>query len=303
MTDKLPYDYEVICKADDPQWLEHRKTGIGASEMAALLGESPYKSALEVYAEKVGDIDPPDLSDREWIYWGEKLESIIIEEYEKRTGRIVAGGGTLLRSTAYPWALATLDATVDIGTNCCPLEIKTASAYKLEEWSNGPPEPYRIQVHQQMLVTGKSKASIACLIGGQKFVWIDVDRDDILMNRIIKAGAEFWNRVENRDPPLPDGTDSAKKALARMYPIEDISTVELSGDYIELDNELTDLTKRAKADSKRIAEIEQQIKAAIGKAHIGTLPNGVVYTYTTTHKPEHRVQANSFRVLRRKAPK
>jgi putative phage-type endonuclease len=295
--------YDIICKADDPQWLEHRKTGIGASEMAAILGESPYKSALEIYAVKVGDIDPLDRSDREWIHWGHKLESIIIEEYEQRTGRVVAGGGTLLRSTAYPWALATLDALVKIDEYYCPLEIKTASAYKLEEWSGGPPEPYRIQVHQQMLVTKRSNASIACLIGGQKFVWVDVERDDILMNRIIKAGTEFWTRVENRDPPLPDGSDSAKTALARMYPTENISTVELSGDYIDLDNELTELKKQAKADSKRIAEIEQQIEAAIGKAHLGALPNGVVYTYTTTHKPKHTVKANSFRVLRRKAPK
>ena len=66
------------------EWLAGRHTGIGASEAAAVLGLSRYKSPLEVYLEKIGELGPQDDSER--MYWGRKLEAIIAQEYGIRTG-------------------------------------------------------------------------------------------------------------------------------------------------------------------------------------------------------------------------
>ena len=102
--------YEVVCRADDPRWLEHRKSGIGASEAAGLIGASPWISQLELYALKTGAKPPKDLSGVEVVDWGHRLEPVIITAFRDRTGRFVDHGGLLLRSKRHPWALATLDA-------------------------------------------------------------------------------------------------------------------------------------------------------------------------------------------------
>ena len=64
-----------------------------------------------------------------------------------------------------------------------------------------------------MLVTGAPKATIACLLGGQRLVWCDVERDEETIRRIIYHGERFWRAVQERTPPAPDGTESAKRAL------------------------------------------------------------------------------------------
>ncbi len=83
--DLRPYD--VVCDVSDRDaWLESRTDGIGASEIAAVLGESPWMSPLALYASKIGAYER-DLSDSEPVYWGTKLEGAIVEAYSERTGR------------------------------------------------------------------------------------------------------------------------------------------------------------------------------------------------------------------------
>lgn len=299
--------YDVIGMADErEQWLALRKTGIGASEIAAVLGESPWVSALQLYAEKTGQVETADLADEvESVFWGTKLEPVIIEVYGQRTGRTVQRAGKLLRSHAEPWALATLDALTDDDSGAAwPLEVKTASAFVAEEWAEGPPPHYYLQVQQQLLVTGAARATVACLLGGQRLVWCDVDRDDVAIRRLVYAGRRFWGRVQNADAPAPDGSDSAKRTLAQLYPHDDPEKyVVLPADLQEVADELEDLKEQTKAAKRRQTELENLIKAALGTGTRGVLPSGIEYSWKEQTTKEHVVKESSFRVLRRHAPK
>lgn len=51
------------------QWLQVRKTGIGGSDAAVILGISPFKSPLELWNEKVKDI-AESAEETEAAYWG-----------------------------------------------------------------------------------------------------------------------------------------------------------------------------------------------------------------------------------------
>jgi putative phage-type endonuclease len=124
--------YEVVCDTSDrDEWLRPRDSGIGASEIASVLGESPFASAIELYATKTGRYSR-DLSEVEAVYWGNKLESAIIEAYSDRTGRQTRKAGHLLRSTEHPWALCTLDGETwqTAANDAWPLEIKNVSGSK-----------------------------------------------------------------------------------------------------------------------------------------------------------------------------
>lgn len=297
-------NYTIICDtSDEDRWLAERLTGIGASEIAAVLGESHWGSALSVYQEKVTG-EQRDLSDVEAVEWGHRLEPLIIDAYADRTKRRTYHSGLLLRSNEHQWALCTLDgSTVEPPeTTPWPLEVKTGASWKLDDWADGPPRPYALQLQQQMLVTGAPKATIACLIGGQKLVWCDVERDESEIRRIIAAGSALWERIQRRDPPPPDGSEASGRALSRLYPTDDGSTVELGRDIADALDELERAKAEEKAAAARKATLEQQIKAAIGPATTA-YAGGWTVSYKLQKRAEHVVKASEFRVLRPKAAK
>lgn len=298
---------ELGKSSDRARWLQLRMSGLGASEIAAVLGESPWLSATELYARKIGasfgsDDDEPS----EWIYWGNQLESSIVAGYQHRTGRPVEHQGTLLRSTEHPWAMCTLDAVTTDGREGAPwpLEIKNIGLQKAHEWEDGPPRHYVLQLQHQMLVTNAPRATAAALIGGQRLVWCDVERDEIEIRRIVHAGRLFWSEcVEKGICPKPDGSESARRALGALYRDrpDPESFVQLPGSMLELDAELRELKETEKAITKRIASIENELKAHIGDAEYGVLPDGTSYSWKQQTRAEHFVRETTFRVLRRHA--
>lgn len=207
--------FTVVCSsADRDSWLQQRLTGIGASEISAVMGVNRYEAALKVYARKIGAIGIDEDDAGEPAYWGSRLERIVAEEFSSRTGLQHEWQGDLLRSTIYPWALCTLDGLVV--AECLPLECKTTTVYLEDDWADGTPHYYVLQAHQQMLVAGAARCYVACLIGGQRFVWDIVERDEAVISKIIVAGNEFWERVQNRNPPAPDGSESSEQAIRAL---------------------------------------------------------------------------------------
>ena len=71
------------------EWLEERKKGIGGSDVACILGMSPYKSNVELWEEKVGIREAEDISEKEYVKNGtdsedplRKLFAIDYKQYE-----------------------------------------------------------------------------------------------------------------------------------------------------------------------------------------------------------------------------
>ena len=299
--------FEVVCSTDDRgEWLRERTGGIGASEMAAVMGLYKYSSALEVYARKIGAFDPCNDDAGEPAYWGTQLEDLVVNEFAKRTGKTVIRQQHLLRSTVYPWALSTLDAAVF--PEAVPVEAKTASAYLLDDWTNGTPLYYRIQCHQQMLVTGTDRVYAACLVGGQKFVWDVVERDEALISQIIDAGTRFWRCVQEQVPPAPDGSESAERALAVLVSsrVEDIENrrvlpAELAADGSQLEQvqlDLRALNATVKDLTKKRNELQQKIRLAMDGAKYAEL-GGWVYVDEHRKRGSYTVQPVEWHELRR----
>ncbi len=299
--EKLP-PYDVICPASEVKdWKDARLQGIGASEIAVVLGDAPdvWGSPLSLYAQKVG-LYERDLEDNEAVWWGRRLEGEIISAYAERTGRKSEKEGVLLRSKEHPWALCTLDGRTwhpSSTANRWPLEVKNVSSFKAEEWLDGPPPYYYDQLQHQLLVTGEQKATIAALLGGQRMIWCDVPRDETAIRRIIYHGERFWKRVQERDIPAPDGSEATKKALAALYP-EGSGATALPGTAMDAADEL----ERVKYDIRKLEnrkdEIENTVRAALGTSEIGVMPDGRSFSWKLQSRKECVMPASSFRVLR-----
>lgn len=289
---------------DREVWLRARRTGVGASEAAVIVGESRYQSAAMLFAAKTREEPEHDAEPTpEYFAWGLLHEPTILAAYssERYAHRPARAAGLLLRSIDHPWALATLDAWTDHPEHGdIPLELKTAEVFKADEWSDGAPREYFWQVQQQMLVTGRPYGSIACLLGVHRLVWDDVPRDDAAIERLVRAGERFWKRVETGECP-PGPLDA--QSLRTLYPRDDGNTIELPGTMIELDDERVALLERRRWMDKRIEELDSAFRGAIGPAKAGVLPSGVTYALRTEQRKAYQVnvEARQLRTLRRKA--
>jgi len=297
-------NFELVCnQRDRPEWEAARRTGVGASESAAVLGVSPWGSALSVYAEKLGLA--PDFVDNEAMRWGRILEPIVVDEAALEIGGSSATyvmSGDMLRSKHHPFMLATLDAWIVRGAETLPLEVKVSS--RAGDWDNGAPPHYRAQVQHQLAVTGAPRGYIAGLLGGTRLVWEEVERDpDFIDNHLIPALADFWGRVTDQIPPAADGSKASAAALKALYPKDTGEEIALPGHLIDLDIERQVIKEASKRNADRLAEIDNEIKQALGSASVGRLASGVSYTYRFSERREYVVAASSGRTLRRSGAK
>lgn len=182
------------------EWLQERRKGIGGSDAAKVLGVSRWGGPLSVYLEKKGLYVPEDPG--EPAYWGTVLEDVVAREFEKRSGLRVQRQNKIFTHPDYPWMLANIDRRI-VGQNK-GLECKTASNFMGDEWEGDElPDSYYLQIQHYMAVMGWESCWVACLIGGQRYVQKEVQRNPELINTIIEKEREFWEDHFLKDVPPP----------------------------------------------------------------------------------------------------
>lgn len=227
------------------EWLKVRKLGLGGSDMAAVLGLSPWRSPIDVWLDKTSDA--VEEKESEPMYWGNVLEEVVAQEFAKRSGYKVRNNNFTLQSDEYPYLLANIDREI-VGLDA-GLECKTANAFKANEWDgDNVPDAYYIQCQHYMAVTGKSSWWIACLVGGNTFYYKEIKRNEEVIAAIIETGAAFWELVKNKTMPAPDDTKQCENALKKLYQKSNGQSVELPAnygnmiiDYLEIKNQLSEL--------------------------------------------------------------
>lgn len=217
----------ILAKTADigrAEWLELRKRGIGGSDAAAVAGVSRWKSAVGVWLEKTGQV--PDEEPGEAAYWGIKLEDVVAGEFTIQTGLKVRRRNAILQHPVHTFMLANIDREI-VGSKI-GLECKTTNAFMRAEWDGDTlPDAYYIQCQHYMAVTGYEAWWIACLIGGNRFLYKLIERNEKLIQRLIEIEEAFWQHVINGTMPQIDGTNACTDALLRMYPEANGREVEL----------------------------------------------------------------------------
>lgn len=198
--------------------LEVRRSGVGASEIAAILGIGKYEGPLEVFNRKVGSGD--EFVGNRFTFWGSRLEPVIADAYEdlfmQGTGKRLLmphdipdtesykqiADGTF-RRTDRPYLLCTPDRAYSDLSRL--VEIKTASySSGSRDWGGkdgtSVPIDYLCQVRYQMLFFGIKAAHLVPLIGGNDIRVYDILYRDDWTERILIRVEEFWLWVEKGIP-------------------------------------------------------------------------------------------------------
>ncbi len=255
-------------------WLAERRKGIGGSDAAAIAGLNRYRSQMEVYLDKLGELDAGD-EDNEAMYWGRQLEDLVAEEFQRRTEKKVWRRNAILQHPEHEFMIANIDRRV-VGEagGIIPLECKTTSAWLKDEWEGAAlPDAYAIQVHHYIAVCGAPYAYVAVLIGGNTFRWQKVERDEELLAHLIQIERDFWHHhVLAQTPPALDGSEAASEFLKALYPeAEPESRTVLPPAARELIAARERWKKKEDAAAARRKEAENRLKDLLGDHEVGLL--------------------------------
>jgi len=248
-----------------------RREGVTSTDIAAIIGLNPRKSAIKDYYEKI-EAEPP-IEQTEPMYWGNVLEAEIRKRYTIDQGVKTRANHRTIRSKQHHWMLATPDAFATDGESKWGLECKTAfSAKQVERWGTGGdamPEEYIVQCAWCMAVCNLARWDVAVLLAGYhgaEFRTYRLTRDRAFEARLMELGREFWfeNVLAHKEPD-PDGSASAYEALQGLYR-DSTGNVRLAlSDEAELvaDYSMAQV-EFEKADAAREV-LRQQLMQAIGQ--------------------------------------
>lgn len=248
---------------DKGNWLQYRKQGIGGSDAGAVCGLNPYRTTMQVYYDKTSD-EIEDI-DNEAMRQGRELEEYVARRFCKASGKKVRRANAMYYDEKNPFMLADVDRMI-VGENA-GLECKTASPYMAEQWKDGSiPVSYQIQCYHYMAVCRTDAWYIAVLIYGREFKYYRIERDDEVIENLIRIEKEFWNgNVIPRVTPDPDGSKTADLAIAERFKDAQSNTILLSGfdERLRRRQELLTVMEHMEKEKR---QIEQELKLYLGDA-------------------------------------
>lgn len=196
----------------------YRRSGIGGSDLGAILGVNKHKTPLDVYAEKHGLKEPQP--DSPAMRWGRRLEPSIAEEYAELHSVELLPGYHILKEFEGVRFLLTPDFIAEEEARV--VEIKTAGIWSAKEWGmtgeDGAPMSYAAQVAAYLWGLNMPEGVIASLIGGQDYREYPQQRDEELELAILSAGAKFWrDNVEAKVAPAAKNLEDESRWIERRY--------------------------------------------------------------------------------------
>lgn len=198
----------------DDQWYDYRMNGIGASEVATVMGLNPYKSSIELFYEKIGQ-KQISREENAAMFWGTELEAIIADKWQYwdskepgqdsmirnyRAGQKVRNCERVNRYISNP-AMEHLFVSLDrrihkqelIGEGA--LEVKTISGFSANQWESGIPPMYIVQLQTQIMVCDFSYGELAILKDGRHFEVFPFETNTEIQAGIIAHTKRFWDLV------------------------------------------------------------------------------------------------------------
>lgn len=238
------------------EWLKERKNYLGGSDLGAIAGLNPYRTALDVYLDKTSNNITEDTNAA--MRWGNLLEDVVAKAYAEDTGYDVE----IEPNTIYHPSMKFLGANIDrwVGDKEYVLECKTAGFNRSKEWgkegTDEIPENYLIQIAYYAAICDVPKVDIAVLIGGNDFRIYTYVRNRELEDKLIKIACNFWhNHIEKRIPPKCSNT----RDTFNLFPQSNHHEIVAESNIMQKLEEL----KEAREKESRIQNTIEKLKTDI----------------------------------------
>lgn len=242
------------------EWNEFRRSHLGGSEIAAVLGLSPWVSPFSLWHLKAGLVEP--WAGNTSTEWGQRLEPVIGQKFIENhpdLWRRTWGDGRTFAHGERDWQTATPDVCFT-DTFC---EVKNSA--RADAWWDGPPVYYRCQVLWTMDVLGIDHAWLAVLIGGSDYreYLIELDEEAETDLAIMRdAGQRFMESIAANQPPDLDDSYATYETVRRLTP-----DIDLDSEH-EIGRDIAEAFCNTKADYDRAERDYRLARTAVAR-HMG----------------------------------
>lgn len=277
------------------EWLEHRKSGIGSSEIAIIVGLNPFDTPYQLWRRKLG-IDPP-IVENFAMKAGHYLEDAVAQFWRDETNQdIIKRSATdfIIRNNERPYLQVSPDRTYWIAgmthnnKNKGILECKTT---QMQVDADNLPKHWFCQVQYQLGVAELQYGSLAWLRSGREFGYKDLSFVPDFYGWLVDEADKFWkDNIEGKKEP----DEVNVKDVLLKYNIHTAGKVlEVGGDVNECCEKLKDVRKEIeKLESKKEA-LEGKIKMVFGDAEAISYEGKTIATWKAP-KPSMKFDAMAY---------
>lgn len=268
--------------------------GIGGSDVSALLGISKWKTPVQLWAEKRGELPPEEPGNPEAVHFGNILESVVSDEFSRRTGIKVRRDRLHYAHKEHGFMLANIDRRCIGQPEREALECKTGHYFTGKDWGESGTDEvpfwYMAQAAHYISVLELARIHVAVLIGGNDFRHYTIQRDEKMISNLIAKEAEFWQRVQDGEPPEPQ----SEADLAILYPTDNGQAIDASPAMLDAISFIDTAKAQIKNLDGAVKERTIELKSMIGEnAEIVLGPDG---DKVATWKSHERTAIDSKRL-------
>lgn len=283
--------------------LQERQSAVGGSDLAAILGVSPYAQAIDVFYDKRPDLADehgyiPRVVDGFAVDRGNLFEDPIAKLVEKKTGQKVRKSNVRHVHPQYPWLAANIDRKWEGEKR--GLEIKTVTHRLAHLWgkegTDQVAEYYLPQPHHYMLVLDYPVWDLAALIGIDDLRLYEIERDPEMDELIIDVSHDFWheNVLKGIPPEIDLDHPKASDLMKRLYRGIDGQVIldESAAHWLSVMNEAREIEKQygVVADNARLHL--QKLAGNAGKIFIPGVQGG--FTRKEVKRKGYEVEPSSY---------
>ena len=206
---------EMKILASRDEWLQNRQR-IGGSDASAVLGMNPYRTNIELWQIKTGQLEPDDISDKPYVKYGTCAEQHLRELFklDYPEYQVFYEENNMFLNDKYPFAHASLDGwLIDQDGRKGVWECKTTNilqSMQKEKWNKRIPDNYYIQLLHYLMVTefefAVLKAQLKYEFDGETYLQTKhykIERADVEADIQLLESSErnFWKQVQERKRP------------------------------------------------------------------------------------------------------
>lgn len=307
----LNYSPEVVVDTTTltrEEWLEYRRQGIGGSDVAAIMGQSPFCTGRDMYYDKRGIKPVVHEEEKNWVAMevGNCLESLVAKIFSYKTGLKVYPIHKMFRHPIHTFLQADVDFFIDFpdGTTGI-LECKTANYNCQDKWEDDcVPINYEYQCRHYMAVMNLNVVYIACMFGNkeQEYVIRKVERDYDFEEDLINEEAYFWNEYVQKgiEPPYVENGDLVLESIRRHFGPADMDEAEIIlpaairdslDQYLALKEQKSEIDKKSREIEGKMKSLYAGVVERMGVSCKASLDLGP-YKYLVTYNPVYRTGIN-----------
>ena len=300
------------------EWLSFRRRGIGGSDVAAILGISPFRTARDIYYDKlqIADVEEEE-GNCEAMEIGHLLEDLVAEIFHRKTGYEIYQIKKMFAHPQYPFMLADVDYFITLpDRKTAILEIKTTNYNARDNWWLGGKETvpvyYETQGRHYMAVMDIDQVFFCCLYGNteDEIIIREIKRETVYEEEMIYLEREFWEGYVQKKlpPPYTENGDlivassrrhsGAANMDAPVLPMGTGMTATLMR-YLELQEEKKNSEKHSKKLESEMQRLKGILIAEMGSSCTALCEKEGV-NYTITYNPIQKAVIDKDNLLRLK---